>query len=111
MPSGVGIAGYTHIPAARHGRRVPDRRRAGQAGAPAARVANGEFTQFSPGLRQLFFIGNGRITAGTVQRFIVPAGATRLFLGFAEACSTTRLGCFNDNGGAYQVHGEIAFDP
>ena len=29
----------------------------------------------------MFFIGDGRTTSGTVQQFIVPPGATRLFIG------------------------------
>ena len=35
-----------------------------------------------PQLKQIFFIGNGRVAGGNLlQRVIVPAGATRLFLG------------------------------
>lgn len=35
----------------------------------------------SPGLHQPFFIGNGLGAGGAAQRFVTPAGATRLFLG------------------------------
>ena len=38
----------------------------------------------SPLLRQLFFIGDGLGTGGANQHFMVPTGATRLFLGFAD---------------------------
>lgn len=34
-----------------------------------------------PGLRQVFSIGDGRTSGGATRQFIVPAGATRLFLG------------------------------
>jgi hypothetical protein len=38
----------------------------------------------SPLLKQLFFIGDGLGTGGAQQQFMVPTGATRLFLGFAD---------------------------
>src|SRR5258706_9012079 len=38
---------------------------------------------FSPGLNQVFFIGDGQGTGGT-QTFNVPTTAARLFLGFAD---------------------------
>jgi len=38
------------------------------------------FTTLKPALQQIFFIGDGRDDAGTVQNFVVPAGATRLYL-------------------------------
>jgi hypothetical protein len=41
-----------------------------------------------PVLRQVFFVGNGLVgTNGEPQRFHVPAGATRLYLGIADAGS------------------------
>jgi len=63
------------------------------AGAAPARLdfsANQDtFTTLSPLLYQTFFIGDGRTgfnnAAGTAQVFAVPIGATRLFLGFADA--------------------------
>jgi hypothetical protein len=39
---------------------------------------------FSPLLKQLFFIGDGLGTGSAQQRFMVPTGATRMFLGFAD---------------------------
>lgn len=38
------------------------------------------FDQLNPQLKQIFFIGDGVTSSGTKQRFIVPPGATRLFL-------------------------------
>jgi hypothetical protein len=39
------------------------------------------FTTLSPVLNQTFFIGDGRTDGGNPQQFVVPAGATRLFIG------------------------------
>ncbi len=39
-----------------------------------------DFTKLQPQLKQLFFIGDGKNSAGGVQQFIVPKGATRLYL-------------------------------
>ena len=48
--------------------------------------SNGSFAALSPLLRQIFFIGDGLTGTGSgaVQRFTVPAGATRLFLGSSD---------------------------
>ena len=44
--------------------------------------ASRDYGTLLPQLKQIFFIGNGRVAGGNVlQRVIVPAGATRLFLG------------------------------
>jgi hypothetical protein len=53
------------------------------------------FTTLSPGLKQAFFIGDGRTGTGSgaVQSFVVPAGATRLFLGTSDG-----FGWFNNSG-------------
>ena len=40
-----------------------------------------DFMTLSPKLKQPFFIGDGRTSAGDVQQFIPPSGATRLFIG------------------------------
>jgi hypothetical protein len=40
-----------------------------------------DFVTLSPLLKQVFFIGDGRTSAGVRQLFQVPSGATRLFLG------------------------------
>ena len=39
----------------------------------------------SPALAQLFFVGDGRTSGGALQRFRVPTGADRLYLGIADA--------------------------
>jgi hypothetical protein len=53
------------------------------------------FTTLSPGLKQAFFIGDGLTGtgSGTVQTFIAPPGATRLFLGTSDG-----FGWFNNTG-------------
>lgn len=38
------------------------------------------FQSLSPPLKQIFFIGDGRMDDGTVQTFVPPSGATRLYL-------------------------------
>lgn len=55
------------------------------------------FNSISPGLNQIFFIGDGLTGTGTgeVQTFYVPTGATRLFLGVI------------DDGGYYDNRGQI----
>lgn len=40
-----------------------------------------DFATLSPGLNQVFFIGDGKTSGNIVQQFTVPTGATRLFLG------------------------------
>ncbi|CAN5513506.1 hypothetical protein BH09PLA1_BH09PLA1_07100 [soil metagenome] len=48
-------------------------------------AASRDFSTLSPALRQPFFIGNGLRADGTTpQNFIVPAGATRLYLGIMD---------------------------
>jgi len=53
------------------------------------------FTTLSPALKQAFFIGDGLTGTGTgsVQTFVVPAGATRFFLGTSDG-----FGWFNNSG-------------
>lgn len=52
-------------------------------------VIGSSFTDLSPLIAQSFFIGDGLTGQGTgaVQRFHIPVGATRLFLGFADSDS------------------------
>ena len=62
------------------------------------------FTSLSPALNQTFFIGDGLTGdgSGSAQQFMVPAGATRLFLGFADACGYHgSSGCYDDNLGSF----------
>lgn len=65
---------------------------------------NLDFTELSPDLHQTFFIGDGRNANDVVQQFTVPAGATRLYLGFADAqFFTGPPGAYQDNEGQLQV--------
>jgi hypothetical protein len=72
---------------------------------------------FTPLVNQTFFIGDGLAGtgAGKRQSFVVPSGATRLFLGFADGLnlgdythnlgtpSPAAPGFYNDNTGAISV--------
>jgi hypothetical protein len=61
-------------------------------------AAERDFATLAPLLEQVFFIGDGRRNDGvTVQTFVVPTGATRLFLGPMNGC------CWNDNFGSLTV--------
>lgn len=51
------------------------------------------FTSLAPGLKQLFFIGDGLTDGGQIQLFDVPLGATRLYLGTMDG-----FGWFNNTG-------------
>ena len=63
-----------------------------------------DFATLSPGLRQVFFIGNGRTGQDSLQTFIAPPSATRLFLGIADADSHHGdPGFYGDNQGAFEV--------
>ena len=68
--------------------------------------AGRDFTSLSPGLGQIFFIGDGLTATGTgsVQSFTAPTGATRLFLGTVDGVE------WNNNSGEYNVNVSIA-DP
>ncbi len=47
-------------------------------------VASRDFTTLSPGLKQVFFIGDGMNSSSLLQEFVVPAGATRFYLGIMD---------------------------
>jgi hypothetical protein len=55
-----------------------------------------DFGSLSPKLDQTFFIGDGENAIGAKQQFVVPSGARRLYLGFADAFA------FRGNPGTYQ---------
>jgi hypothetical protein len=57
------------------------------------------FATLCPGLKQPFFIGDGGTGqgSGALQRFVVPFGATRFFLGTVDGYD------WNTNGGAFNV--------
>jgi hypothetical protein len=54
-----------------------------------------DFSTLKPKLRQPFFIGDGRRSDGSVQTFVVPEGATRLFIGTMDGFE------WNNNVGGY----------
>jgi len=60
-------------------------------------------------LGQVFYVGDGRTgindAAGAIQSFVIPAGATRLFLGFADSFTNFSgvWGAYGDNGGSLDV--------
>lgn len=62
------------------------------------------FLDLHPRLNQSFFIGDGRSDAQSVQRFYVPPGATRLYLGFIDAYAFLGTpGTYGDNSGVLDV--------
>lgn len=74
---------------------------------PTLNLSNANFSaSSSPVLGQQFFVGDGKAGSGVQQTFVVPTGATRLYLGFAEGLEfrKNRLpGFYNDNGGVISV--------
>jgi len=56
-----------------------------------------DYTNIAPELKQVFFIGDGRTSGGVRQKVLVPAGASRLFLGIMDS-----YGWYN-NAGAFTV--------
>jgi hypothetical protein len=57
---------------------------------------------FSPQLKQVFFIGNGRTSKGLPRRYLVPAGATKLYLAIMDSYE------WNNNSGSFTV--SVAFE-
>lgn len=80
---------------------------------PPPNVASDQAAESSPALKQTFFLGDGLGAGGQAQRFHVPDGATRLFLGFADAQnlgdprlptpSPANPCCYTDNTGSLTV--------
>ena len=95
----LGISGYTMPICALLGVFLPATTNSGAAppnldfSTPASR----EFTWLAPELYQIFFIGDGQQTGGTLQSFAVPAGATRLYLGICDGFQ------WHDNSGSFSV--------
>lgn len=56
-----------------------------------------DFTSLTPGLKQVFFIGNGLGAGSAVQQFWVPSGATRLYLGTMDGFE------WSNNSGAFHL--------
>jgi hypothetical protein len=79
---------------------------------PAGAISVSQDEYSASALQQSFFIGDG-LAGATRQRFHVPDGATRLFLGFVDALNLgdPRLGtpspadpcCYSDNTGTAEV--------
>lgn len=64
--------------------------------------ASRDYLTLSPLLQQVFFIGNGLTSTSATQHVVVPAGATRLYLGTLDVLQ------WNNNPGSFQV---TVFDP
>lgn len=63
-----------------------------------------DFDSLSPEIGQSFFIGDGWNSDMLLQQFNVPAGATRLYLGLADAgWFTGDPGTYADNSGAFDA--------
>lgn len=60
-----------------------------------------EFASLSPVIGQSFFVGDGWADAQNMHKFMVPAGATRLYLGLADAGYFTGdpMAYFDNEGG------------
>jgi Domain of unknown function DUF11 len=81
-------------------------------GPPPADYSYGGGTEpatFSPQLNQVFFIGDGtNSNSGSLQLFIVPANATELWLGFADAIDFAGPPeAYGDNAGSLIVSGTL----
>jgi hypothetical protein len=70
------------------------------------------FTSLEPSLGQVFFIGDGFIDdheEPVSQRFIAPAGATRLVLGIPDGFDFQgQPGAYEDNNGAYLIRVRVS---
>lgn len=55
------------------------------------------YTSISPAIGQTFFVGSGTNPDGSKRQIVVPAGATRMFLGIADTVA------WRDNGGSLSV--------
>lgn len=64
------------------------------------------FTLLTPELRQIFFIGDGRTDGGVLQEFLVPSGATHLFLAIDDSPGT-----YVGNPGGFTVGIEAVPEP
>lgn len=68
-----------------------------------------DFPRLTPTLNQVFFIGDGKRSDSSADRqlFVVPRGATHLYLGFPDACAfpggSGNTGCYYDNAGFVKV--------
>jgi hypothetical protein len=87
---------------------------AGVAPATLSFAGNTAFASLSPQLQQVFFIGDGLTGTGTgtVQQFMVPTGATRLFLGLADGFVAGGLpGGYENNTGSFAINVSAVPEP
>jgi len=57
------------------------------------------FAELKPGLKQVFFVGDGLDSSGKLQNFVPPPGATRLFMGIMD-----EKGWWHDNIGSIRTN-------
>jgi hypothetical protein len=70
------------------------------------------FLTLSPGIGQVFYIGNGVTSTNVFQEFVAPTGATRVFFGITDAFGFNGApGAFDDNDGSYAIRFSINEDP
>ncbi|MGD0542673.1 MAG: pilus assembly protein TadG-related protein [Tepidisphaeraceae bacterium] len=75
---------------------VPDKDGAVPAGIDYSTQTERDYLSVEPDLRQAFYVGAGQTSLGDQQTIIVPAGATRLFLGTMDGHEwSNNLGGFN----------------
>jgi Flp pilus assembly protein TadG len=60
-----------------------------------------DFQTLRPALNQVFFIGDGRRDNGEIQHFVVPQGATRLFIGTMDGWE------WSNNVGGFEVTAHV----
>ena len=108
FPAALSISGYNGPINALVGVFLDDAVPAGAAPATLDFSTPGSLAQASlaPQLRQVFFIGDGLTGTGTGarQQFVIPAGATRLYLGSSDG-----IGANYNNFGAFSVVVSDAF--
>lgn len=61
-------------------------------------IASQDYLTLAPELKQVFFIGDGRTSAGAEQKIIIPTGTSRFYLGMIDG-----VGAYNNNGAGFDV--------
>lgn len=71
------------------------------------------FSTLAPALNQQFFIGDGLTGSGSgsVQQFLVPAGATKLYFGFDDSQNSPAPGWYDDNQGSLTLTATLVPEP
>lgn len=63
-----------------------------------------DFLALTPGLGQVFYIGDGKTSGGVFQSFTAPTGATRLFFAIPDGFGFGGApGAYDDNDGGYRI--------